>query len=408
MATSVTRAVLPSPQGRERTGESPRVPGLIQAIWAAVVMNVLTFGSTATLLPIPPSIGKLIAQGSLPLALLLVLVANPRGLVRVNLFMVLLTVLAVLGLVVSLHNQFFLGSTYRAVRFLLLVTVLWLSTPWWGRRDMLLLRCHRRVLWVALGTVLLGAALSPGMAFSFEGRLAGVIWPIWPTGVAHLAATLFGTTVVLWICRVVTSAHASLALVVTGAVLIATHTRTAVLGTVIGLVVATASLLLGHVRARRVALLSGAGTAVAAAFFTSALTTWALRGQTTQQVGEFTGRTNVWSAVFDTPRTVAEQVFGSGLSNQSFNGLPIDSSWVSVYVDQGVVGVFLLTTVLLLLFIMAATRERGPERAAALFLVTYCVVASITETGLGAAAPYQLDLVVAAALLVRPSRVGAA
>ena len=212
----------------------------------------------------------------------------------------------------------------------------------------------------------------------------------------------------LWICRVITGRHASAALVISGAVLIATHTRTAVVGTVFGLIVATASLLLGNVRARRLTLVSGAATAVAAMFFASTLTTWALRGQSTHQVGDFTGRTKVWSAVFDTPRPLVEQVFGSGLSNQSFDGLPIDSSWVSVFVDQGLIGVFLLAALLLLLCIMAATRERGPERAAALFLLTYCVVASITETGLGAPAPYQLDLVVAAALLVPPSRAGAA
>lgn len=404
MGSSVPRTILPAPQGLDGTGRRSGVPGLIQATWAALVMNVLTFGGVSTLLPIPVSVGKLIAQGSLPLALLLVLVANPRGLLRVNFFMVLLSGLAVLGLIVSLHNEFFLGSTYRAVRFLLFVTVLWLLTPWWGRRDMLLLRCHRRVVWVALGTVLLGAALSPGLAFSFDGRLAGVIWPIWPTGVAHLAATLFGTSVVLWICRVITGRHALLALVVSGAVLIATHTRTAVLGTMIGLVVATASLLLSHVRARRVTLVSGGAAAVAALFFASALTTWALRGQRADQVGELTGRTKVWTGVFDTPRPLVEEVFGSGLSNQSFNGLSIDSSWVSTFVDQGMVGVFLLASILLLLVIMAVTHERGPERAAGLFLLTYCVVASITETGLGAAAPYQLDLVVAAALLVHPTR----
>ncbi|GAB3443596.1 membrane protein [Phycicoccus ginsengisoli] len=403
MSTSATRTVRPAPQGRERIVKGSRGPVFVQAIWAALVMNVLTFGTTTTVVPLPTSIGKMIAQGSLPVALLLALVANRRGLVRVNLFMSLLTVLAVLGLLVSLHNEFFLGSTYRAVRFLLFLTVLWLLTPWYGRRDMLLLRCHRRVLWVALGTVLLGAAISPGSAFSFEGRLGGVIWPIWPTGVAHFAATLFGTTVVLWTCRVITGRNATLALVISGAVLIATHTRTAVTGTVVGLIVATASLMLGHVRARRVALGSGVATVVAAMFFASALTTWALRGQSTSQVGELTGRTKVWTDVFDTPRPMVEQVFGSGLSNQSFNGLPIDSSWVSVFVDQGLIGVFLLATAVLLLFLMAATRERGPQRAAALFLLTYCVVASITETGLGAAAPYQLDLVVAAALLMRPA-----
>jgi hypothetical protein len=203
-------------------------------------------------------------------------------------------------------------------------------------------------------------------------------------------------------CRVITGGHASLALVVSGVVLVATHTRTAVAGTLIGLIMAIASLLLGNVRARRVALGSGAATAVAAIFFASALTTWALRGQSTQQVGEFTGRTAVWSAVSGTPRPLLEQAFGSGLSNDSFNGLPIDSSWVSVFVDQGWIGVFLVAMAMLLLFNLAAIRKRGPERAVAVFLLTYCVVASITETGLGAAAPYQLDLVVAASLLVQP------
>jgi hypothetical protein len=38
----------------------------------------------------------------------------------------------------------------------------------------------------------------------------------------------------------------------------------------------------------------------------------------------------------------------------------------------------------------------------ALFLVTYCPVASISETGLGDAWPYLLDLVIAASLLAAP------
>ena len=58
---------------------------------------------------------------------------------------------------------------------------------------------------------------------------------------------------------------------------------------------------------------------------------------------------------------------------------------------------------LLLLLAMVATHVRGPRRAVALFLVVYCVVASITETGLGDASPYLLDLVVAASLLVAPA-----
>ena len=351
------------------------------------------------MLPIPEGVGKLVTQGSLVLALLLVLALNQRGLIRPNVFLLLLTMLGVLALVASIHNEFMFGSIYRAVRFILFVIVLWLVTPWWGRPDMLILRCHRRVLWVLLGTVLVGAAVAPGLAFSFQGRLAGVLWPIPPTQVAHLAAVLFGTSVVLWMCRVSPGRNAVVTLAISGAVLGATHTRTAVVGTLIGVAVATTSLFLGHVRARRLSAFWVVGTLVAASFFASGMTTWAMRGQTTREASQLTGRTKVWSEILAADRPHVEDLFGSGLSNQSFNGLPIDSTWLGVYVDQGVVGVVLLATMVLVLLIMAATHERGPRRAVALFLVTYCVVASITETGLGAATPYQLDLVVAAALL---------
>jgi hypothetical protein len=42
----------------------------------------------------------------------------------------------------------------------------------------------------------------------------------------------------------------------------------------------------------------------------------------------------------------------------------------------------------------------------ALFLVSYCLVASISETGLGDASPYLLSLVVAASLLAAPGEKG--
>jgi hypothetical protein len=52
---------------------------------------------------------------------------------------------------------------------------------------------------------------------------------------------------------------------------------------------------------------------------------------------------------------------------------------------------------------MAATRPRGPARAIALFLLVYCLIASFTETGLGAASTYLLDLTIAASVLVGPA-----
>lgn len=370
----------------------------VTLVWAALFLNVLTFAGP-TLLPIPGAVGQLVTQGALCGALVIALVVNARGLVRVNLVLVLLTMLALVSLMVSLHSEFMLGSTYRACRYLVFLLVLWLLTPWFGRRDMLLLRCHLRVLWVLLGLVLVGAAVAPGTAFAFQGRLSGVLWPIWPTQVAHYAAVLLGAYALLWACRMVSNRQVMIAVVVAGTVLVLTHTRTALMALVVGVCVAGASLFLGHVRVRRTSALGAVVVVVVATAFSPQLADWALRGQTPEEASQLTGRTKVWTAALRTPRPQVEEMFGSGVSNQSFNGLPIDSNWVATYLDQGWFGLVVHTSVLLVLLLVAATRERGPHRAVGVFLVVYCLTASFTETGLLSATPYLLDLTVAAALL---------
>jgi hypothetical protein len=381
------------------------VPWRMVAVWGALFFNVLAFYSVpATVVAIPSPVGQLMTQASLVLAIGLALSVNPHILLRPNLFLVLLSVLAIAALAVSIHSEFYVGSVYRSLRLLGFLTVLWLLSPWWGRHDMLMLRLHRRVLWLILGSVLLGAAIAPGLAFEFQGRLSGVIWPIPPTQVAHYAAIVFGTTAVLWMCRVVTGRHAILALSVSGAMLLSTHTRTAVVAMVLGLLVAAASLFLGHVRVRRVSALGALGAVMLATVFASELTNWILRGQTTQEAGQLTGRTRVWTAVLEHQRPRLDQLFGSGMSDQSFNGLPIDSNWVATYLDQGWFGLVVQAAIIVTLLLMAATRPRGPQRAAALFLIMYCLVASFTETGLGAPSAYMLDLTVAAALLAPQAR----
>ena len=115
-----------------------------------------------------------------------------------------------------------------------------------------------------------------------------------------------------------------------------------------------------------------------------------MRGQNTDDIGQLTGRTKVWSVVFAEPRSMVERVFGSGLSDQSFKGLAIDSDWVSAYVDQGWFGVMLDAALVLVLLMMATLHERGPQRAMALFLVVYALVASVTETTLVSPTPYLL------------------
>jgi O-antigen ligase len=384
--------------------DAGKIPRLVLAAWLALFVNVLAPAANPTIIPIPRLVFQAVAQGSLVLALAFALLANRRLVVRPNLFLMLLTALALSSLVSSLHNEYLVGSVYRGLRLLAFVACLWLLTPWWGRRDMVLLRAHRVAMWAILALVLVGAAVAPGKAFAFEGRLAGTIWPIPPTQVAHYAAVLFGTSAILWMCRVITGRHALVAVTISTIALIGTHTRTALLAAAIGIGLASASLFLGHARVRRVSVSTMVGMIAAAVVFAPQIVSWLSRGQTIEDASQLTGRTKVWSDVFATPRPKMEALFGSGLSNKSFDGLAIDSNWVASYVDQGWFGVVVQAAMLLILLVMVATHVRGPRRAVALFLVVYGLIASITETGIGDASPYLLDLVVAAALLVPPAR----
>jgi hypothetical protein len=393
---------------RSRSAEGPALagsllPGPLPA-WAALYINVLPFAGTAFLGLIPHAIGKPITQVMLLVALVLALLANPRGVVRPNIFLALLTAIAVLALMVSIHNEFLRGSTYRAVRLLLFVVVLWLLTPWWGRPDLPLLRAHLLCQRVIIASVWLGALLAPGAAFGTSGRLSGVLWPIPPPQVAHYAAVLFGCTLVLWFCGVVTGRGMIVTLVAAGGALVATHTRTALLGAVLGLVVAGASLFVGYARVRRTTAVVLLISVAAWIVFSPLIVSWLERGQSEQDLTQLTGRTKVWTAVSQQKFTMMQELFGTGLGNKSFDGLPIDSNWVATRLELGRVGVAIVVSILLVLLLAAVTRPAGPPRALALFIIVYCVTASFTETGLGDASPYLLELAVAASLLVRKPR----
>jgi hypothetical protein len=386
-----------------------RVSALLRGplpVWAALFANVLAFSQLPTVVPIPGFIGQLITQGALLLAVVLALVANPGGVVRPSLFLVLLTLLATVALMVSIHNEFMLGSTFRASRLIGFTLVLWLLTPWWGRSDLVLLRAHITCLRIVLLSVFVGVVLAPGAAFSYEGRVSGAVWPIPPPQVAHYAAVLLGCTVVLWFGGAVRGRTALWTLLAGGAALVGAHTRTALIAMTIGLAVAGASMFMGHARVRRVSAFLGVLAVSTATFFAPLILNWLWRGQTAQEAAQLTGRTKVWSGIFALRRPRLEELFGSGLSNKSFNGLPIDSNWLAVYLDQGWFGVFVDAALLLVLILIAVTHRRGIRRAVALFLVTFCLVASISETGLGDASPYLLDLIVAASLLAAPAGKG--
>lgn len=368
----------------------------VGAVWGLLVLNTLTY--TGSILHIPGSVGKLITQGSLPLALLLALTVNRRVLIRPNLFLFLVALLAVEAMLTALNPQY-LGTIYRSVRLTEFVIVLWLLTPWWGRGDVLLVRYHLKWLSIVLGSVLLGLLVVPGHAMA-AGRLSGVLWDIPPTQVAHYAAIVTGLVIVLWFCQEISGRITLLVVAVGGAMLVLSHTRTALVGMVAGVLVAGLSLYVAKARVRKMFAAVGVVATMAILTVSSVLTNWLARGEGTQQLTELTGRTKVWGPLLSLPRDRFQEIFGFGLSNSSFNGLPIDSNWLSSYQEQGLFGVGVCVALLFFLFVSAYFQPRGLQRALALFLVTYCLVASFTEDGFTDATIYLLELTLAASLLV--------
>jgi hypothetical protein len=376
--------------------------------WSLLVLNVLTFyprtwSGMPLAVPIPPTIGKLITQGALPAALLVALTVNRRIAVRPNVFLCLVALLVIGTLMTGLQAQH-IGTVYRALRFAGFVVTLWLLSPWWGRRDLLLVRCQLAVTSVVLGLVLLGLLVAPGTARA-QGRLAGALWPTPPTQVAEFAAVTTGLVIVLWLAGLMPGRVTLLVVSVAGAMLLLTHTRTALIAMMAGVLVAGLSLFTARTRVRKLFAAGGAVVAIGAITLSGVVTTWLIRGESSQQLSKLTGRTTVWHGVVSIPRNKFEVFFGFGLSNKSFNGLPIDSNWLATYFDQGLFGVAVSAAILLFLLVTAYFQPRGVQRAIALFLVTYCLLASLTETSFSDASTYLLYLALAASLLV-PSFAG--
>lgn len=370
--------------------------------WALLFFDTLTYSPvTGSLIVLPSHIGKGLAQGALPVAFLLALTANPRARLRPNVFLCLVCLL-VLDTVITVAATPQLGAAYRAFRLAEFIAALWLLTPWWGRSDMLLLRCQLYCLYAALGSVLLGLLVAPGHALAFGGRLEGVLWPMTATQVAQYAAVAAGVTIMLWLARLVSGRITLVGVVFAVAILLLTHTRTALAGLAAGLLVAGLSLFTINARVRKLFAAGAAAVSIVVIALSEVVITWLARGENAQGLTTLTGRTNFWGLVLNTPRTRFQQFFGFGLSDASINGHPIDSNWLAAYMQEGIFGVVVCAAILVWLLVTAFFQPRGVRRALALFLVTYCMMASFTEDSFTNVSTYLMHLTVAASLLITP------
>jgi hypothetical protein len=104
-------------------------------------------------------------------------------------------------------------------------------------------RTHVLALSFVLFTVAAGLVVAPGLALpeTYGGRLVGAIWPLTPPQIGQYAATVAGLVIMLWLGRHITRTSALVVAIPAVALLLLSHTRTALLGLIGGLVVAIVS-----------------------------------------------------------------------------------------------------------------------------------------------------------------------
>ncbi|GGY44225.1 O-antigen ligase domain-containing protein [Streptomyces tanashiensis] len=400
---------LDRPGGPETTDARPGAaaagtPKAVGIAWALLGLNTLGSAGAKTVIPLPRSLIQMATMGALVVAFALALALNLRLRIRPSAFVFLLTLLLVPSLISSVQPDVGLGALFRCGRLALFVSTLWLLSRWWDG-SLTFVRYHIRMYFAVLVLVAVGLVVAPGTAMPeyYGERLVGALWPLTPPQIGQYAAVVIGLTVLLLLGRRTTGAGAAMLIVPSFVLLAMTHTRTATLGLLIGLALAIGSLILTSAAARRFFAWAVLCAAVAAVVFSSALRAWFLRGQSQENFANLTGRAKVWDALLSAPRTTGEKVFGTGLGDKSFDGLPIDNSWLAVYDEQGLIGVTIVAAMIIVIGGVALLRPPSLPRACAIFLISYCALSSYTEVGLGDASAYLLHLALAASLLAVPA-----
>ncbi|GHC83630.1 O-antigen ligase domain-containing protein [Streptomyces flavofungini] len=396
----------PDTAGTRPDAEPRRVvpPKTVGIVWALLALNTLGSAGAKTVVPLPRSLIQMATMGALVTAFTLALAVNLHLRIRPSAFVFLLTLLLVPSVISSANLEVGYGALFRCARLGLFVGTLWLLSRWWDGSTTFV-RHHIRMYFAVLVSVAAGLVVSPGTAMPeyYGGRLVGALWPLTPPQIGQYAAVIIGLTVLLLLGRMTDKASAAVIIVPSIVLLALTHTRTATLGLLVGLVLAISSLVLSSAAARRFFAWTVLIAVVAAVAFSSAMQAWYLRGQSQENMSNLTGRAKVWDALLAAPRTTGEKVFGVGLSDKSFGGLPIDNSWLAVYHEQGLLGITIVAAMIIALGGVALLRPPSVPRACAIFLISYCAISSYTEAGLGDASPYLLHLALAASLLATPA-----
>ena len=324
----------------------------------------------------------------------------PVGLGPAAVFSLVLAV-SLLGSVIA-GNGSATGILVARVFIVMATLLLLLTNAPWDRAVAALL--------AAMGIVALVAAAT-GARSLVKGRLGGGIPEIHPNELAGLAALPLIALVILVLRRGVRPAPV-VGIVVLFSIVVATGSRIALVGILAGALVA---LVTNGVRRRGVlyALLAFVPLVYAVVVFTGVVDGLASRGGTSAESTALDSRLTGWQVVLGWDLTSWQRWLGVGLSVKEVavqekwrSSQVLDSSWVSLLAQAGLIGVVLIAVLLSWCVVTAVTA--GSRRALVLPLLTMFLIRTITESGMvDSAMPFVL-FVTLSAVLTRRSRHGAA
>lgn len=264
-------------------------------------------------------------------------------------------------------------------------------------------------LLASMGLIAFVAALTGIPEALVEGRLGGGVPELHPNGLAGLASSPFVGLVALLLHRGPRLWSASVAAGLFF-IIVATGSRTALLAVALAVVVAV---LVNGVRDHRTVylLLASAPILYAVSIFTDVFTQLATRAGSTGTTSSLESRFDAWGAVLAWSWTSWQKWIGLGLAVKTVDvdskwhdEQVLDSSWVSILAQVGLLGVLLAG--LLVIWCLLAASASSRRRWVVLPLLILVLLRSVTESGLfDSAEPFVL-LMMLSGVLTRRSRHG--
>ena len=375
-----------------------------QMAWTLLLLSVLNWGESGSpfaLAPAQEQAGTILVT---VVAFSLAVQANPTLSVARSPCLLLAFVLVAASTMPGALGMASLNSLLMSVRFGLIVLTIALLSPIVARDPTAVLRIHLWVHGAIVFCLLAGGVLAPGLAFHpGTRRLIGLLPPMHPSQVGAVAAVTVGLALLALVVDKISKRLGLLVIAVSMTVLIQSRSRTAVLGTLLGLLVSLTALAFRRRRARKLLAvlicLTAAAFLVAAPLFVS----WFARGQSHAQLQSISGRRATWIAMLEERPSGLTEWLGLGLSDKRYKGKPIDGGWMAAYWEQGLLGVGIVASLVLVAAWQAIGSRDDLLRAAALFLVVFVTLSANSETGISNISLYFLSLMLAGLLVARSS-----